>query len=79
LSARPISLVVDATIWSQYKTGVISNCGSAVNHGGLLVGSNNDYWTIKNSWGTSWGESGYIRLAKGDTCGVCSYASYPTL
>jgi hypothetical protein len=79
LSARPISVAVDASVWSQYRSGVLSNCGSAINHGVLLVGSNADFWKIKNSWGTGWGETGFIRLAKGDTCAICSYPSYPTL
>lgn len=77
LSARPISVAVDASNWSPYRSGVFSNCGTAVNHGVLLVGASDSFWTIKNSWASSWGESGYIRLARGNTCAVCSYPSYP--
>lgn len=79
LSARPISVAVDASTWSPYRSGVMSNCGTAINHGVLLVGVTDDYWKIKNSWGTSWGETGLIRLTRGNTCAVCSYPSYPTV
>jgi len=78
LSSRPISVAVDASVWSQYKTGVLSSCGVAVNHGVLLVGGTDGFWRIKNSWGATWGEAGFIRLARGNTCAVCSYPSYPT-
>jgi C1A family cysteine protease len=46
-------------------------CGSALDHGVLLAGYTDKYWLVKNSWGKTWGESGYIRLngAK-DTCGL---------
>lgn len=79
LSARPVSVAVDASVWSSYRSGILSNCGTAVNHGVLLVGATDAYWRIKNSWAASWGESGYIRLARGNTCAVCSYPSYPTV
>jgi C1A family cysteine protease len=79
LSARPISVAVDASVWSSYRSGVLSSCGANVNHGVLLVGASDAYWKIKNSWGASWGESGFIRLARGNTCAVCQYPSYPTI
>jgi len=78
LSSRPISVAVDASVWSQYKAGILSACGTNVNHGVLLVGVSDAFWKIKNSWAKSWGEAGYIRIARGNTCAVCSYPSYPT-
>lgn len=79
LSARPVSVAVDASVWSSYRTGILSNCATNVNHGVLLMGVTDAYWKIKNSWGASWGESGFIRIARGNTCAVCSYPSYPVL
>lgn len=68
---------VDATNWKTYASGVFDNCDKKLNHGVFLVGSNDKEWTIKNSWGVTWGESGFIRLAKGNTCGVCIGPSFP--
>jgi C1A family cysteine protease len=78
LSGRPISVAVDASNWSTYKSGVFNNCKTSLNHGVLLTGITDQYWHVKNSWGTTWGESGFIRLARGNTCGICNVASYPT-
>jgi C1A family cysteine protease len=77
LATRPISIAVDATNWSSYKSGTFNNCGKQLNHGVLLVGVSDTFWRVKNSWGTSWGESGFIKLATGNTCGLCNVASYP--
>lgn len=77
LTGRPISVAVDATNWSGYKSGVFNNCATRLNHGVLLVGVTDQYWKVKNSWAASWGEQGYIRLARGNTCGICNVASYP--
>jgi C1A family cysteine protease len=77
LTNRPVSVAVDATNWGPYKSGIFNNCGLSVNHGVLAVGrSLLGEWKIKNSWGTLWGEKGYIRLAAGNTCNVCTYPSY---
>ena len=77
VQGRPVSVAVDATNWSNYKSGVFNNCKTSLNHGVLLVGIVGGNWRVKNSWGTSWGESGFIRLASGNTCGLCNVASYP--
>ena len=62
----PLSIAVDATSWQTYSGGVMSNCESRqLDHGVLIVGYGADYWVIKNSWGPSWGESGYIRVKRG--------------
>ena len=79
LSSRPVSVAVDAGQWSLYKGGILTSCTSNVNHGVLTVGFTDAYWKIKNSWGTAWGENGYIRLGRGNTCAICSYPSYPTM
>lgn len=76
VAASPVSVCLDASNWSLYKSGVFSNCGSSnLNHAVLLVGyEDSGAWIVKNSWGTSWGETGYIRLAPGDTCGIAEHA-----
>jgi C1A family cysteine protease len=79
LQSRPVAVAVDATIWGPYQKGILSNCGTDINHGALVVGATDAYWKIKNSWGNSWGESGYLRLKLGNTCGVCSFPSVPVL
>jgi len=85
LTQQPVSVAVDASNWSPYRSGVFSNCATAVNHGVLAVGfvtgttPQNGWWNIKNSWGASWGESGFIRLARGNTCAICNYPSFPRL
>ena len=79
LDKQPISVAVDASNWGLYRGGVMTNCKTAINHGVVLVGVTDDYWIVKNSWSTSWGEAGYIRLAKGNTCAICQYPSYPIL
>jgi len=82
----PVSVAVDANIkWQLYTSGIMSKelCNpKKLDHGVLAVGYDNSEksWKVKNSWGESWGEKGYIRLAKGsDTCGIAQQPSYPTL
>jgi hypothetical protein len=70
-----------------YSSGVLdsTSCGTSLDHGVLAVGYgtdsslSKDYYKVKNSWGTSWGESGYVRIVRGSNmCGIASDASYPT-
>lgn len=78
VNGRPVSIAVDAENWQMYSSGVFSDCNDSLDHGVLLVGYSSDYWIVKNSWAESWGENGYIRLARGNTCGLANSASYPT-
>ena len=81
LKTGPMAVAVDATTFQSYRSGIVTSCvNRQINHGVLAVGYDDTnvppYWIIKNSWGTSWGESGYLRLAKGSNqCLINSYAT----
>jgi hypothetical protein len=82
----PVSIAIEAdqSGFQHYKSGIFTGpCGKSLDHGVLAVGYGTDagkpYWKVKNSWGMSWGDSGYIRLARGsDLCGLADAASFPT-
>lgn len=82
VNQQPVSIAVDAGAFQTYSSGILkeADCGTQLDHGVLNVGYGDGYWIVKNSWGTSWGESGYIRLEKSssaNTCGMLNSASYP--
>jgi len=77
----PLSVCLDASSWNSYTGGIMSVCGQSVDHCVQAVGvypaSSGGYWKVRNSWGTSWGESGYIRLAYGkNTCDITNDPTY---
>merc|ERR1719384_1714209 len=86
----PISVGIDAHLPSFhfYKSGVYhdTKCSSVhLDHGVLVVGygveKGKEYWLVKNSLGATWGEKGYIKMArnKKNACGVATQASYPVV
>jgi C1A family cysteine protease len=93
LSKQPISVAIqaDERDFQLYKSGVFTGkCGVTLDHGVLLVGygsqGKDDYYLVKNSWSTEWGDGGYIKLGKGSQynngdgqCGVLLQGSYPIL
>jgi C1A family cysteine protease len=79
VAQQPVSIAVDANNFQFYSSGVFSDCKESLDHGVTLIGYTKEAWIVRNSWGESWGESGYIRLARGNTCGLANAASYPVL
>ena len=91
LDQQPVSIAIEAdqTSFQYYSSGVLTDeCGTNLDHGVLAVGygtmDGTDYYRVKNSWGTSWGDEGYIYLERGGSqtggqCGMLMAASYPVL
>jgi cathepsin L len=92
LQNQPLSIAIasSSSVFMQYKSGIISSsaCGTSLNHAVNLVGygseNGRDFWIVRNSWGTNWGEKGYFRVARSDqdgpgVCGLLKMSSYPIL
>jgi len=85
----PLAIALNADPLQTYSSGILdltsTKCpSSGINHAVTLVGygatSSMDYWIVKNSWGKSWGESGYFRIRRGNgTCGVNCYITTATV
>jgi cathepsin L len=81
----PISISLDASSFHSYEKGVWDACdmnSPDINHAVQLVGYGNDvtfgpYWLVRNSWGTDWGENGYIRIRRDTGTQVCAVDTTP--
>jgi C1A family cysteine protease len=90
ITQQPVSVAIAANAIMWYSSGVFASttCGTSLNHGVAAVGYGTDagqnYYIVRNSWGNSWGEAGYIRMSRDvqtDTgiCGICMVSSYPQI
>jgi len=91
VAKQPVSVQIeaDSDVFRFYKSGILKNsgCGTALDHAVLAVGYGNqdglDYWLIKNSWNESWGDHGYVLLARTNLtssegeCGVAMKPMFP--
>jgi len=90
-----VKIAAGTDTFKFYKGGVLddASCGTQLNHAVLVVGYGTDchfsllkkklicvdYWKVKNSWGATWGENGYIRLVTNkNQCGIATAPEYPT-
>lgn len=79
VSQTPVSVAIqaDQRVFQTYKSGVFdsSSCGTQLDHATNVVGwgeeDGQEFWIMRNSWGSSWGESGYMRMAIEDGHGIC--------
>jgi len=89
VAMQPVSVALsaDTRYFQSYTGGILDSpaCYTELNHGVLITGYGTDngkkYWTVKNSWGVTWGEQGYIRISRSDStndAGICGIAMQPS-
>ena len=93
VAQQPVSIAIEADTryFQSYSSGVLtsSSCGTNLDHGVLIVGYGVEngikYWLVKNSWSTTWGDQGYVKIARSDStndagiCGIAMQPSFPSV
>ena len=93
VAQQPVAVAIEADTryFQSYSGGILtsSSCGTTLDHGVLTVGYGEEngqkYWLVKNSWGTSWGDMGYVKIARSEStndpgiCGIAMDPSFPTV
>ena len=91
VAQQPVAVAIEADTryFQSYSSGILtsSSCGTNLDHGVLIVGygteNGQDYWIVKNSWGPSWGDKGYVKIARSSStndpgiCGISQDPSFP--
>ena len=93
VAQQPVAVAIEADTryFQSYAGGILTSttCGNSLDHGVLVVGygteNGQDYWLVKNSWSTSWGDKGYVKIARSSStndpgiCGIAMQPSFPTV
>ena len=93
VAQQPVAVAIEADTryFQSYSSGILtsSSCGTSLDHGVLTVGYGEEngqkYWLVKNSWGTTWGDKGYVKIARTEStndpgiCGIAMDPSFPTV
>lgn len=93
VAQQPVAVAIEADTryFQSYSSGILtsSSCGTNLDHGVLVVGygteNGQDYWLVKNSWSSSWGDNGYVKIGRSSStndpgiCGIAMQPSFPTV
>lgn len=93
VSMQPVSVAIEADtrVFQLYTGGIITStdCGTNLDHGVLIVGYGEEngtkYWLVKNSWGETWGDNGYVKIGRSEStnsngiCGIAMQPSFPVV
>lgn len=93
VALQPVAIAIEADTryFQSYSSGVLTSpsCGTTLDHGVLIVGYGDEdgqkYWLVKNSWGTTWGDKGYVKIARTEStndagiCGIAMDPSFPSV